>query len=209
MSHHLTTIPALDTTPTGRALPFLVDEPREHPDVDTEVLAALKAECERRGIPVEVAEDGSVDLTVPHIEGHRVFVGPYDSAAEALDDVRAMGRCTGCRTELDDTAAPYADKYLHIDGSPVRICSACRDERAAVANGQITAVGKQAFAEMARAINGSTTVSKDPGLALERVLAALPEILPGVLKRTVPSASAETAGLLVADITARLRALQA
>ena len=82
-------------------------------------------------------------------------------------------------------------------------------DEAAIANGQITAVGKQAFAEMARGIQASTAAAKNPTLALEKVIAALPEILPDVLKRTVPSASDETAGLLVTDITARLKALSA
>ncbi|MBB4711153.1 hypothetical protein BJ965_001035 [Streptomyces luteogriseus] len=208
--NHLTTIAAQDTTPTSRALPFLADEPRQHPTGDAvEILGALARECQLRGITPEITEDGSVDLTVPHVDGHRVFVGPYDSAADALDDIRKLGCCHGCRSEVDDTAALYADKWLHIDGSPIRICPACRGEQATVANGQITAVGKQAFAEMARDIHASTAAAKNPALALERVLAALPEILPGVLKRTVPSASDETAGLLVADISARLRALSA
>ncbi|AMW10585.1 hypothetical protein A4E84_14375 [Streptomyces qaidamensis] len=162
-----------------------------------------------RGIAPEIAEEGSVDLTVPHVDGHRVFVGPYDSAADALDDIRRMGRCHDCRTEVDDTAAPYADKWLHIDGSLVRICPACRGEQAAVTNGQITALRRKAFAEMARDIHASTAAAKDPVLALDKVIAALPEILPGVLKRTVPSASDETADLLVTDITARLQALSA
>ncbi|MEU0588273.1 hypothetical protein [Streptomyces sp. NPDC006132] len=166
---------------TGRAVPFLADEPREHPTDNTEVLAVLVRECERRDITVELNEDGAVDLTLVKADGVRTLVGPYDTAAEALDDVSSIGRCTGCRSKVDDTAALYADGYNHIDGSPIRICQPCQDSRA----------------------------TKAPGLALERVIAALPEVLPQVLKRTVPSASDETADLLVTDIIARLRAIPA
>ncbi|MET9762058.1 hypothetical protein ABZ016_23880 [Streptomyces sp. NPDC006372] len=45
MSHQLKTIPALDTTPTGR-VPFLVDEPREH-GTDPEQAARVEVAVDR------------------------------------------------------------------------------------------------------------------------------------------------------------------
>lgn len=184
---------------SGRALPFLADEPREHPTGDAvEILGTLARECQLRGITPEVAEDGSVDLNLTHVDGYRLCVGPYDSAADALDDIRKMGRCHDCRSEVDDTAAPYADKWLHIDGSPVRICRVCRGREAAVA-----------LDGWAQGLKAETEQAKDPVLALEQVIAALPTAVPEALKRTVPSASDETAALLVTDIAARLQALRA
>ncbi|MDK1344169.1 hypothetical protein QNO09_12820 [Streptomyces sp. 378] len=46
MSHQLKTIPALDTTPTGRALPFLVEEPCEHVE-DPEQAARVEVAVDR------------------------------------------------------------------------------------------------------------------------------------------------------------------
>ncbi|MGW0494992.1 hypothetical protein ACWD0Z_06010 [Streptomyces sp. NPDC003007] len=156
MSHQLKTIPALDTTPKGR-VPFLVDEPREHPADGTETLAALARECEQRGIAL--TEDPTLTLAVlVDVDGRPTLITPPDGFDETLDELRGIGRCIGCRNEVDDTATPYYPGYDHLDGTPILICPVCRDEQTARANEP----GRLAFSRCMDAIEAVFKASKNP-----------------------------------------------
>ncbi|MET8803613.1 hypothetical protein [Streptomyces sp. NPDC004546] len=141
-------IPVPDTTPTGRALPYIPDQPRE-------ALPALARECRQRGLALKVTDVPGFDLAA--LDG-RTLVVPRSGVAETLDDIRLIGRCIDCSSTLDDTALPYADGHNHVDGSPIRICQPCRIERKTAAADP----SRQAFTAALNAIEAAFKASKNP-----------------------------------------------
>lgn len=108
-------------------------------------LPALRSECERLGLALQLTDD--LDLDLPElkvIDGVQTVLARADSLGIALDDVRGFartrGRCVDCMDTLDDTATPYADLYIHLDGTPIMICQSCRSGRVvAVLPGMVSA----------------------------------------------------------------------
>ena len=158
------------------------DGAREHTE-DSEILAALTRECAERGITLTVTDTPALDMPLlVDIDGRSTLLTPSDELDEALHSVRGLGRCIDCLNVLDDTATPYADGYTDLDGSPLMICRACRNERA----------------ELSSVL--------DP---VGQLVAALPTEVPAALAKTIPSCSDETAAALVEDLVARLTVLAA
>jgi len=176
-------VPAVALGTAGH-LPYAVqsDGPREHPE-DSEVLTALAHECAERGITLTLTDTPALDTPLlVDIDGRSTLLTPSDELDEALYGVRRLGRCIDCLKVLDATATPYADGYTTLDGSPLMICRACRDEQAALAS------------------------VLDP---VGQLVAALPTEVPAALAKTIPSCSNETVAAIVEDLVARLTVLAA
>ncbi|MFE5218414.1 MULTISPECIES: hypothetical protein [unclassified Streptomyces] len=152
MSHQLKRIPTVDTTPTGRALPYIPEPQRERTD-NTQALPDLARECRQRGLTLKVTSAPGLAT----LDG-RTLVVPRGSVDETLNDIRLTGRCIDCTSTLDATALPYADGYNHLDGTPIRICQPCRIERKAVAADP----ARQAFTTALSAIEAAFKASQDP-----------------------------------------------
>ncbi|WP_381562901.1 hypothetical protein [Streptomyces eurythermus] len=158
MAQHVS-IPRDVFQPTGRALPFIPEQPREYAD-DKQALPDLARECRQRGLTLKVTNTSGLAT----LDG-RTLVVPQDSVAETLDDIRLIGHCIDCRNELDDTATAYAPGYAHVDGTPIRLCQPCRIERKTAA--AAAAPSRQAFAAALSAIEAAFKVSQDPARTRE------------------------------------------
>lgn len=107
---------------------------REDADDNASYLTELTAECERLGLGLQLTDDPAVDLPeIKVINGRRTVIARADELGVALDDVRAVGRCIECRSELDDTAIPHVpansvpsfEGYKDMTGAYVKICRPC------------------------------------------------------------------------------------
>lgn len=192
MNRTQTHVPAVALGMAGH-LPHLVDQARPHPDDDRHTapltdenagyLPEFIVECARLGLPFELTLDPDVDLPeIRSINGVRTVLARADEIGVALDDVRFIGRCIDCRTDLDDTAVPFDCAELgstHITGDPIRICRACSKERAEASAARIER-------------------------HVDSILAALRAAVPVVLARTGLDVGSETAEAIAEDIAVRL-----
>jgi len=109
----------------------LAKTPAAHPDLTAEnaaYLPALLAECQRVGLALHLTDDPAVDLPeIKTMGGIRTVIARADEVGVALDDVKAIGRCITCNTELDDTAVVYAP------ANAVPGFSGCKDMTGALA----------------------------------------------------------------------------
>jgi hypothetical protein len=144
----------LKVQPEAATAPSTPTEQRD----DAELLAALTRECAQRGITLTLADNPGFDLATLVDDGRTLVVPPTDDLAEIVDDLRLIGHCCDCRSDLDDTALPYRDGHNHLDGSPIMICRACRDKRTRIASDPSSV----AFDRALTAIEAAFKASKNP-----------------------------------------------
>ncbi|MGW3416493.1 hypothetical protein [Streptomyces phaeochromogenes] len=115
-------------------LPMTASAPSTPTDQRTEYLPELTAECKRLGLDLQLSDDPATDLPeIKVINGRRTVIARADELGVARDDVRAIGRCTTCNSELDDTAVLYAPANAvpgyggikDMTGADVKICRPC------------------------------------------------------------------------------------
>jgi hypothetical protein len=128
--HHSSATTNLTTLPSHLA----ADDAHQHADHDAQYLTELVRECERLGFDVQLTDDPAVDLPeIKVINGRRTVIARADEIGVACDDVRPIGRCFGCNSELDDTAVLYfpANALLSFQackdmtGADIRTCRPC------------------------------------------------------------------------------------
>lgn len=133
-------------------------------DENAAYLPEFAAECQRLGLPYKLTRDPGLDLPeVREIDGVRTIVARADEIGVAYDELRYIGRCLDCRSDLDDTAVTVdsiaiAGTYTHITGEPAMICLPCRTKREALAADP----AQQAFTRAVNAIEAALQVSGNP-----------------------------------------------
>ncbi|MBT2526844.1 hypothetical protein J7E91_15770 [Streptomyces sp. ISL-99] len=143
---NLTTIPSQLASGSGESLKSsrlsatecvsgsVADDAQQHADDDAQYLPELVRECERLGFDLQLTNDPAVDLPeIKVINGRRAVIARADEIGVARDDVRPIGRCFECDSELDDTAVLHfpADALLSFQackdmtGADIRTCRPC------------------------------------------------------------------------------------